>query len=305
MESYRLPIDQAADDKSNLLAAVSTFFMANKDKQDQITFAKLDTGMTSALNAKITVLQNAATSATPYAAMIAVIKGIPDTERSTEQSTMVSDYDDIDKETDDAVKRTKKADLETEFKETLKERKEALQEVVKSLVELQKDLKEEKRLALKDMKNGKDKTEKTKEIEAKQKDQLLSFAKDQACIFFYKRDATIQVLTDADEDKRAIKDADEIKKSYGESLSGFFKNKMPAATMKNGAIGAAGVGVIAAIATYFNQLKQFAGVVTPAPETGYSYMTIALFALLAIVVLGLIVDNTVEGGVESLINGSN
>merc|ERR1712166_58224 len=81
MESYRHSNDQVADDKSNVLAAVSTFFMTQSGAKDaktptvaeaKLTFTGLNLPLMAALTAKQTKI--AASTAAKYVGLIKVLK---------------------------------------------------------------------------------------------------------------------------------------------------------------------------------------------------------------------------------------
>merc|ERR1711957_147110 len=81
MESYRHSNDQVADDKSNVLAAVSTFFMTQSGAKDaktptvaeaKLTFTDLNLPLMAALTAKQTKI--AASTAAKYVGLIKVLK---------------------------------------------------------------------------------------------------------------------------------------------------------------------------------------------------------------------------------------
>merc|ERR1712195_178885 len=126
MESYRHSNDQVADDKSNVLAAVSTFFMTQSGAKDaktptvaeaKLTFTDLNLPLMAALTAKQTKI--AASTAAKYVGLIKVLKtkakkDIKDktTLTTEEEKTKIADFDKMD----DAAKAAKETDFATEEK---------------------------------------------------------------------------------------------------------------------------------------------------------------------------------------------
>merc|ERR1711957_959801 len=124
MESYRHSNDQVADDKSNVLAAVSTFFMTQSGAKDaktptvaeaKLTFTDLNLPLMAALTAKQTKI--AASTAAKYVGLIKVLKtkakkDIKDktTLTTEEEKTKIADFDKMD----EAAKAAKETDFATE-----------------------------------------------------------------------------------------------------------------------------------------------------------------------------------------------
>merc|ERR1711957_760098 len=126
MESYRHSNDQVADDKSNVLAAVSTFFMTQSGAKDaktptvaeaKLTFTDLNLPLMAALTAKQTKI--AASTAAKYVGLIKVLKtkAKKDSKDKTtltteEEKTKIADFDKMD----DAAKAAKETEFATEQK---------------------------------------------------------------------------------------------------------------------------------------------------------------------------------------------
>merc|ERR1711957_817520 len=126
MESYRHSNDQVADDKSNVLAAVSSFFMTQSGAKDaktptvaeaKLTFTDLNLPLMAALTAKQTKI--AASTAAKYVGLIKVLKtkakkDIKDktTLTTEEEKTKIADFDKMD----EAAKAAKETEFATEQK---------------------------------------------------------------------------------------------------------------------------------------------------------------------------------------------
>merc|ERR1712195_236404 len=126
MESYRHSNDQVADDKSNVLAAVSTFFMTQSGAKDaktptvaeaKLTFTDLNLPLMAALTAKQTKI--AASTAAKY---VGLIKAPKETDFAAEQKAI----EEAHAATMKSFKATIKA-MKTAMKDTTEEKaKESL-----------------------------------------------------------------------------------------------------------------------------------------------------------------------------------
>merc|ERR1712166_454073 len=157
MESYRHSNDQVADDKSNVLAAVSTFFMTQSGAKDaktptvaeaKLTFTDLNLPLMAALTAKQTKI--AASTAAKYVGLIKVLKtkakkDIKDktTLTTEEEKTKIADFDKMD----EAAKAAKETDFATEQKaieEAHAATMKSFKATIKAMKTAMKDLTDEK-----------------------------------------------------------------------------------------------------------------------------------------------------------------
>merc|ERR1712166_266048 len=265
MESYRHSNDQVADDKSNVLAAVSTFFMTQSGAKDaktptvagaKLTFTDLNLPLMAALTAKQTKI--AASTAAKYVGLIKVLKtkAKKDSKDKTtltteEEKTKIADFEKMD----EAAKAAKETEFATEQKA-----KESLS--------------------------------------LEQAAALLKAAKLHKGTFVFNADKSIDFFVQGEDTKDATKDAVQFNLGWIESAQNMLSSKEKA--QKVGFYAGIVSAILGLVAYFKDTILKTVGVSTPAVESGMSMMTIALIVMLVAVVGALALHMSTDGGIGEI-----
>jgi len=296
MESYRHSNDQVADDKSNVLAAVSTFFMTQSGAKDaktptvaeaKLTFTDLNLPLMAALTAKQTKI--AASTAAKYVGLIKVLKtkakkDIKDktTLTTEEEKTKIADFDKMD----EAAKAAKETEFATEQK-AIEEAHAATMKSFKATIKAMKT-------AMKDTTE-----EKAKEsLSLEQAAALLKAAKLHKGTFVFNADKSIDFFVQGEDTKDATKDAVQFQLGWIESAQNMLPSKETA--QKAGFYGGIVSAILGLVAYFKDTILKTVGVSTPAVESGMSMMSIALIVMLVAVVGALALHMSTDGGIGEI-----